>query len=527
MIREIQIMEKIKHENCVDLFFIEPENYQNVDLIYVVMEYCDSGDLNEYLRTKSSISLEEVKEIFGQIVFGLKFLYEKDIVHRDLKPKNILLQSNNNSKFGYTIKLADFGFARKIPRNFLRKSIEMDSFIGTRIYAAPEILSNIPYKSNVDLWSLGAILYEIITGNSPIQANGLDDSNRQIKDLPGKKSLPDSYLRIVPKECHDLVERLLTVDPNLRITREELYKHPFIFGKLNELKEKSIDISDLEKKIIGIAKEDFESKENGKLSFKKGEIIEIIEIYKDKGICEGKLKEKEGIIELNRIDLYEEIEDIFSINESNELNNDNDNQLINFEKRIIGITSNEYKSNEISLSRGDLVEINNINKENDSCKIQFGNQKDEIPFFFFGFYERHEEYISIPNQQNLNQQNLNQDLYQDLYQQNLYQNLYQQNLNQNLYQQNSNQDLYQQNSNQDLYQENSNQDLYQQDLYQQDLYQQDLYQENSNQDLYQQDLYQQNSNQQDLYQQDSNQEDEMSFSFINYESSQNMEMDEF
>ncbi|KAJ5075138.1 ovarian-specific serine/threonine-protein kinase lok-related [Anaeramoeba ignava] len=388
-------MQKIKHQNCVNLFSIEPENYQDADLIYVVMEYCDLGDLNEYLESKKDknekLSIEEVKEIFGQIVFGLKFLYEKGIVHRDLKPENILLQSNDDSKFGYIIKLADFGFAREIPRDFLQKSMEMQSFIGTPLYVAPEILSNTPYTSNVDLWSLGAILYEIVTGTPPFQTTGLSDLRKQYRHLKGKKLLPKEYLEKVPKECHDLVERLLTVDPNLRITREELYKHPFIFEKLNELKEKSKDISDLEKKIIGITKEDFESKENEKLSFKKGDIIEIIEINKDKGICEGKLKEKEGIIELNRIDLYEEIKDIYSINELNELNNDNDNQTINFEKRIIGIASNEYKSNEISLSRGDLVEIININKDNNYCEIQFGNQKDEIPFFFFDFYKKIEE----------------------------------------------------------------------------------------------------------------------------------------
>ncbi|KAJ5075142.1 ovarian-specific serine/threonine-protein kinase lok-related [Anaeramoeba ignava] len=388
MIRELEIMEKVKHENCVQLFFTEPKDYQNADSVYVIMEYCDSGDLNEYLKSKKDknekLSIEEVKEIFGQIVFGLKYLYEKGIVHRDLKPENILLQSNNNSKFGYTIKLADFGFARKIPKDDLEKSTWMKSFIGTPLYVGPEILFNIPYKSNVDLWSLGAILYELITGSPPFQAKDIDDLERQYNNTI-KKSLPDSYLEKVPKECNDLIEKLLTVDPNLRIKREELYKHPFISEKLNELKEKSNRIVKTEKKIIGVAKEDFESKENGKFSFKKGEIIEIIEIYKDKEICEGKLKEKEGIIELKRIDLYEEIEDIYSINESN---NNNDNQLINFEKRTIGIVKFEYKTNEISLSKEDLVEIININEDNNYCIIQFGNQKYEIPFFFFDFYKK-------------------------------------------------------------------------------------------------------------------------------------------
>ncbi|KAJ5075140.1 serine/threonine-protein kinase ulk3 [Anaeramoeba ignava] len=306
MIRELQIMKKIKHKNCIELFFIEPKDYQNVDLIYVVMEYCDLGDLNGYLRTKSSISLEEVKEIFGQIVLGLKYLSQKRIVHRDLKPKNILLQSNNNSKFGYTIKLADFGFARKIPKDDLEKSLEMEIQIGTPLYVAPEIFVNQSYSLKVDLWSLGAILYELITGNPLIQYLSIKQIMFEFQNSTNK-SLPDSYLEKVPKECHDLVERLLTVDPNLRITREELYKHPFISEKLNELigdsNTKGIDQNS--KKLIGIAKIDSQSDENDDnfLSFSKGDEVEIIEIDGKMGI--GKLNGKKGEIFINDFDIKE------------------------------------------------------------------------------------------------------------------------------------------------------------------------------------------------------------------------------
>ncbi|KAJ5079200.1 serine/threonine-protein kinase nek1 [Anaeramoeba ignava] len=98
--RELEVMKRVKHENCVELFFIEPKNYQNADLIYVVMEYCDKGDLSEYLDSKKEknkkLSIEEIKGIFRQIVLGLKYLHQKRIVHRDLKPKNIILQSNQN-----------------------------------------------------------------------------------------------------------------------------------------------------------------------------------------------------------------------------------------------------------------------------------------------------------------------------------------------------------------------------------------------------------------------------------------------
>ncbi|KAJ5079194.1 serine/threonine-protein kinase [Anaeramoeba ignava] len=352
IIREIQIMKKVKHENCVNLFFIEPENYQKSDLIYVVMQYCNMNDLNHYIQSKNKrISIEEMKEIFRQILQGLKYLYQKQIVHRDLKPENILLQKNEDSKFGYSIKLADFGFARKIPKDDLGKLQKMQSFAGSPLYIAPEILFGESYTSKVDLWSLGAILYEIITGSIPFQAENINDLKLIYKNTT-KKSLPKKVLNVVPKECNDLVEKLLTVDPELRISRQDLHNHPFIFEKLKESVEKS-----------------------------QREVIEIIKIKKDKEICEGILKEEKGIIELKSIDLYQKIENIFSIIESN-------NKIKKFQKRIIGITKYRYQANQFSLPKGELVEITLINGESSSCEIQFENQKDEIPLSFLDFYEQ-------------------------------------------------------------------------------------------------------------------------------------------
>ncbi|KAJ5079195.1 serine/threonine-protein kinase [Anaeramoeba ignava] len=404
---EIQIMKKVKHENCVKLFFIEPENYQKSDLIYVVMEYCNMNDLNHYIQSKNKrISIEEMKEIFRQIFQGLKYLYEQGIVHRDLKPENILLQKND-SKFGYTIKLADFGFARKIPKDDLGKSLNMQSLVGSPIYAAPEILFGESYTSKADLWSLGVILYEIVTGGIPFSAFGINDLVLIYKNTT-KKSLPKKVLNVVPKECNDLVEKLLTVDPELRISRQDLHNHPFISEQLKESVEKSQSLLDLEKGIIGITKEDFESKENDKLSFKKGEVIEIIKIKKDKEICEGILKEEKGIIELKSIDLYQKIENIFSIIESN-------NQIKKFQKRIIGITKYRYQANQFSLPKGELIEITLINGEMEICEIQFENQKDEIPFFFLDFYEQiggnngNQNQIQIQNQIQNENQNENQN----------------------------------------------------------------------------------------------------------------------
>ncbi|KAJ5066051.1 serine/threonine-protein kinase ulk3 [Anaeramoeba ignava] len=227
--QEIEMMEKLHHENIIKLFYVEPENYKEANIVYVMMEFCDKGDLGKYLSIKGRLNIDEVKEIFIQLLLSLKYLSENKIVHRDLKPQNILLKSDPNSKYGYKIKLADFGFARKIPKssNMVQSGV-MNTICGTPLYMAPEVLNQKEYTAIADLWSVGAIFYELLTGSHAFLAHSLQDLKQQYSKITYKK-FPNEFQ--VPQEYKQIVEKLLVVNPDERMTREELFNHPFLFQK--------------------------------------------------------------------------------------------------------------------------------------------------------------------------------------------------------------------------------------------------------------------------------------------------------
>ncbi|KAJ8948588.1 hypothetical protein NQ318_007592, partial [Aromia moschata] len=184
----VMIITAVKHPNIVTVYKILEAN----QIIYMFMDYCQNGDLLEYIRVHGPFSEDKAKFLFRQIVNAVNYLHKLDISHRDLKCENVLLMSNNQ------VKLADFGFARSC-RNELGEYILSDTFCGSAAYAAPEILqfhyayttrltTYIPtyYVHGVfydpkmyDIWALGCILYVMMTASMPF-----DDSNitRMVKD---------------------------------------------------------------------------------------------------------------------------------------------------------------------------------------------------------------------------------------------------------------------------------------------------------------------------------------------------------
>ncbi|XP_060545292.1 serine/threonine-protein kinase Nek5 isoform X2 [Pantherophis guttatus] len=160
--KEATLLAKMKHPNIVAFY----TSLQEKNNLYIMMEYCDGGDLMKRINMQYGVLFDEDKILgwFVQIALGLKHIHDRKILHRDIKTQNIFLSRN-----GITAKLGDFGIAR-----MLNNTMEFASTcVGTPYYLSPEICENKPYNNKTDIWSLGCVLYELCTLKHPFEGNNL------------------------------------------------------------------------------------------------------------------------------------------------------------------------------------------------------------------------------------------------------------------------------------------------------------------------------------------------------------------
>ncbi len=157
--KEIRIMKLCKHKNIVQLIDV----FEDKESIYIVMEYLSGGDLYaRYCSKEYHFKEERVRTIFKQILDAVRYMQELGIIHRDLKLENILFENEIEDS---NIKIADFGLSA-LQGPFQ----DATDVLGTLHYVAPEVLANKPYDYSVDLWSLGVILFVLVTGCYPFDA---------------------------------------------------------------------------------------------------------------------------------------------------------------------------------------------------------------------------------------------------------------------------------------------------------------------------------------------------------------------
>ncbi|CAE7730382.1 ATG1B, partial [Symbiodinium necroappetens] len=153
--QEVEVLRKISHPNIVRFRDLK----KSAAHFYLVLEYCAGGDLSQFLREKGRVQEETARRFLTQIAEGLSVLHQVNVLHRDLKPQNILL---SDSSMDPVLKIADFGFARALPPQDMAATV-----CGSPLYMAPEILRHEPYDAKADLWSVGAILFELLMGRTP------------------------------------------------------------------------------------------------------------------------------------------------------------------------------------------------------------------------------------------------------------------------------------------------------------------------------------------------------------------------
>ncbi|XP_016534658.1 serine/threonine-protein kinase ULK1a isoform X2 [Poecilia formosa] len=217
--KEIKILKELKHENIVRLL-----DYQEMGgCIYLIMEYCNGGDLAEYLQTKGTLSEDTIRVFLQQIAKAMKVLQSKGILHRDLKPQNILLchpEGRKSSSINTSIKIADFGFARHLQLNTMAATL-----CGSPMYMAPEVIMSQNYDAKADLWSIGTIVYQCLTGKAPFHAS----SPQELRLFYESN---ETLLPSIPKETsanlRHLLLGLLQRNHKERMSFEEFFHHPFL-----------------------------------------------------------------------------------------------------------------------------------------------------------------------------------------------------------------------------------------------------------------------------------------------------------
>ncbi|XP_073792061.1 serine/threonine-protein kinase MARK2 isoform X32 [Danio rerio] len=201
LFREVRIMKLLNHPNIVKLF----EVIETEKTLYLVMEYASGGEVFDYLVAHGRMKEKEARAKFRQIVSAVQYCHQKCIVHRDLKAENLLLDADMN------IKIADFGFS-----NEFTLGNKLDTFCGSPPYAAPELFQGKKYDGpEVDVWSLGVILYTLVSGSLPFDGQNLKELRERV--LRGKYRIP-FYMST---DCENLLKKFLVLNPTKRGSLEQ------------------------------------------------------------------------------------------------------------------------------------------------------------------------------------------------------------------------------------------------------------------------------------------------------------------
>jgi len=231
-LKEIQILIQLDHINIVKLYeyFIDKTNY------YVILEFVCGGDLYDTMSNWQNYSEAKAGYIMRQLLSCVNYLHSHNIVHRDLKPENLMVERQSSKKKTneadneINIKLIDFGTC-----NFFDGKTPLTSIVGTPFYMAPEVLQNC-YTEKCDIWSCGVILYTLLVGYEPFEAETTEEIFKKV--TKGKFNMKGPEWDIISPSAKDLVQKMLTYDMNKRISAQDAFNHEWFVGLEEKNKEK-------------------------------------------------------------------------------------------------------------------------------------------------------------------------------------------------------------------------------------------------------------------------------------------------
>merc|ERR1711959_394233 len=196
---ENRILRAVEHPFIVGLKYA----FQAETKLYLVLDYVNGGDLFTHLQNLRRFTIDQVRLYGAEMVLAFEHLHKVGIVYRDLKPENILMGHDGH------ICLTDFGLSKEA----MKSTDTTNSFCGTPEYLAPEVLQNHGYGKDVDWWSMGVLIYEMLVGRPPFYSENVNDMYDKI--LHDNLSSPSSVN--VPADAKDLLEKILVRDPKNRL----------------------------------------------------------------------------------------------------------------------------------------------------------------------------------------------------------------------------------------------------------------------------------------------------------------------
>jgi len=222
--REVQILKMLDHPNIIKLYQV----METTNMLYLVSEYAPNGEIFDYIAKNGRLAEPEARIKFWQIIHAVDYCHRKGIVHRDLKAENLLLDGRMK------IKIADFGFG-----NFFHPNEELCTYCGSPPYAAPEVFEGKKYCGpEIDIWSLGVVLYVLVCGSLPFDGDNLHALRDRV--ISGRFRIP----YFMSSECENLIRKMLVLDPKKRLTIGQISEHPWMTAADRDVREDPLVAAD-------------------------------------------------------------------------------------------------------------------------------------------------------------------------------------------------------------------------------------------------------------------------------------------
>ena len=230
---EIEILKICQHPNIIQLYDV----FENINYFYIIMEYCPGGDLFSYLEKRNfRLPENQACKFMHKMCAAIYYIHQYGIAHRDLKPENVLMTSNDENA---DLRILDFGLSKIIGPD--EKCTEP---YGTLSYVAPEVLLDIPYGKEVDLWSLGVIAYLMLSGSLPFDDRESEEeiARKTVSEDPPYKG---SIWKKISNEAKDFIKKLLVKNPEKRMNVKEALQHEWFRkfeGQVIQVRRESRDV---------------------------------------------------------------------------------------------------------------------------------------------------------------------------------------------------------------------------------------------------------------------------------------------